>query len=109
MQKDSDGGLIAIPPRLNGLRKQQSFRKFTEQYHKWNYILDNNADEDPKDEDDGKDDGDNSDVDNEDNTTSSPTKSNNKCKGNAVMGILTPGDDDMLANLNMAKSYPYLS
>jgi len=41
MQKDSDGRLIAIPPRLNGLRiKQQSFRQFTEQY-KWNYILEN--------------------------------------------------------------------
>jgi hypothetical protein len=32
MQKDSDGRLIVIPPRLNGLRiKQQSFRQFTEQ------------------------------------------------------------------------------
>jgi hypothetical protein len=48
---------------LNGLRiKQQSFRQFTEQY-KWNYILDNNADEDQKDEDDGEDDEDDSDVD----------------------------------------------
>jgi hypothetical protein len=65
MQKDSDGRLIAIPPRLNGLRiKQQSFRQFTEQY-KWNYILDNNTDEDHKDEDDGEDDKDDSDVDNE--------------------------------------------
>jgi len=25
------------------------------------------------------------------------------------MGIITPSDDDMMANLNMAKSYPYLS
>ena len=33
MQKDSDGRLIVIPPRLNGLRiKQQSFRQFTKQY-----------------------------------------------------------------------------
>ena len=24
-------------------------------------------------------------------------------------GIITPGDDDMKANLNMVKSYPYLS
>jgi hypothetical protein len=63
MQKDSNGRLIVIPPRLNGLRiKQQSFRQFTEQY-KWNYILDNNADEDQKDEDDGEDDEDDSDVD----------------------------------------------
>jgi hypothetical protein len=55
MQKDSDGQLIVIPPRLNGLRiKQQSFRQFTLQYN-WNYILDNNADEDHKDEDDGED------------------------------------------------------
>ena len=35
-----------------------------EQY-KWNYILDNNADEDHKDEDDGENDEDESDVDNE--------------------------------------------
>jgi hypothetical protein len=76
MQKYSDGQLIVTPPRLNGLRiKQQSFRQFTEQY-KWNYILDNNADEDHKDEDDGEDDEDGSDVDSEDNTTSSPTTSN---------------------------------
>ena len=71
--------------------------------------LANNADEDHKDEDDGKDDEDKSDVDNEDNATSSPTTSNKKCKYNAVMGIITPGDDDKKANLNMAKSYPYLS
>jgi len=57
MQKGSDGRLIVIPPRLNGLRiKQQSFRQFAEQY-KWNYILDNNT-EDNKDEDDGEDDED---------------------------------------------------
>jgi len=94
---------------LNGLRiKQQLFRQFTEQY-KWNYILDNNADEDHKDEDDGKDKEDNSDVDNEDNPTSSPTTSNKKRKYNAVMGMITPGDDDMMGNSNMAKSYPYLS
>ena len=111
MQKYRDGRLIVTPPRLNGLRiKQQSFRQFTEQY-KWNYILDNNADEDHKDEDDGEDDEDGSDVDSEDNTTSSPTTSNKKRKYNTVMGIIiiTPGDDDMKANLNMAKSYPYLS
>jgi len=108
MQKDSDGRLIVIPQRLNGIRiKQQSFRQFTEQY-KWNCILDNDMDEDHKDEDDGKDDEDSSDVDNEDNATSSPTTSNKKCKYNAVMGIVMPGDDDMMANLNMAKSYPYL-
>ena len=72
MQKYSDGRMIVTPPRLNGLRiKQQSFRQFTEQY-KWNYILDNNVDEDHKDENDGEDDKDDSDVDNEDNATSSP-------------------------------------
>jgi hypothetical protein len=109
MQKDSDGRLIAIPPRLNGLRiKEQSFRQFTEQYE-WNYILYNKADEDHKDEDDGKDDEDDSDVVNKDNTASSPTTSNKKRKYNAVMGIITPGDDDMKANLDMVKSYPYLS
>ena len=79
MQKGSDGRLIIMPPRLNGLRiKQQSFRQFAEQY-KWNYILDNNT-EDHKDEDDGEDDEDNSDVDSEDNATSSPTTSNKKRK-----------------------------
>ena len=74
-------------------------------------IFDNNADEDHKDEDDGEDDEDGSDVDSKDNTTSSPATSNQKRKYNAVMvmGIITPGDDDMKANLNMAKSYPYLS
>jgi hypothetical protein len=106
MQNYSDGQFIVTPPRLNGLRiKQQSFRQFTEQY-KWKYILDINADEDHKDEDDGKDDENDSDVDSEDNATSSPTTSNKKFKYNAVMGIITPGDDDMKANSNMAKSYP---
>ncbi len=69
---------------------------------KWNYILEDDADEDHKDEDDGEDNEDDSDVDNEDNATSSPTTSNEKCKYNAVMGMITPGDDDMMANLNMA-------
>jgi hypothetical protein len=110
MQKDSDGRLIVIPPQLNGLRiKQQSFRQFTEQY-KWNYILlDNNVDEDHKDEDDGEDNEDDSDVDSEDNATSSPMTSNKKRKYNAVQVMITPGDDDMKANSNMVKSYPYLS
>ena len=109
VQKDSDGRLIVTPPRLNGLRiKRQSFRQFTEEY-KWNYILDNNADEDHVDEENGEDDEDDSDVENEDNASSSPTTSNKKRKYNVVMGIIMPGDDDMMANLNMAKSYPYLS
>ena len=108
MQKYSDGRLIVTPPRLNGLRiKQQSFRQFTEQY-KWNYILDNNADEDHKDEDDGEDDEDDSDVDCEENAINSHTTINKKRKYNAVQGIM-PGDDDMKAISNMAKSYPYLS
>ena len=76
---------------------------------KWNYILEDEVDEDLKDEDDGEDDEDDSDVDSEDNATSSPTRSNKKRKYNAVQGIITPGDDDMKANSNMAKSYPYLS
>ena len=42
------------------------------EHYKWNYILDNSADEDHKDEDDGEDDEDDSDVDNEVNATSSP-------------------------------------
>jgi hypothetical protein len=79
------------------------------EHYKWNYLLDNNADEDHKDEDDGEDDEDDSDVDNEDNATSSPSTSNKTRKYNAVMGIIMPVDDDMMANLNMAKSYPYLS
>jgi len=100
---------------LNGLRiKQQSFRQCVEQ-SKWNYLLEK-EDEDLKDEDDGEDDEDDSedneddsDVDSEDNATSSPTTSNKKRKYNAVQGIILPGDDDMKANSNMAKSYPYLS
>ena len=79
------------------------------EHYKWNYIFDNNADKDHKDEDDGEDDEDDIDVDNKVNATSSPTTSNKKHKYNAVMGIVTLGDDDMMANLNMAKSYPYLS
>ena len=78
------------------------------EHYKWNYILDNNADEDHKDEDDGEDDKDDSDIDNKVNATSSPTTSNKKCKYNAVMGMVTPSDDDLMANSNMAKSYPYL-
>jgi hypothetical protein len=54
-------------------------------HYKWNYILDNNADEDHKDEDDGEDNEDDSDVDSEDNATSSPTTSNKKRKYNAVI------------------------
>ena len=78
------------------------------EHYKWNYILDNNADEDHKDEDDGEDDKDDSDIDNKVNATSSPTTSNKKRKYNAVMGMVTPSDDDLMANSNMAKSYPYL-
>ena len=109
MQKDSDGRMIVIPPRLNGLRiKQQSFRQCTEQY-KWDYLLEDDADEDHKDEDNGVDDEDDKDVDNKDSSTSSPTTSNKKRKYNAVMGMITPGDGNITANLDMAKSYPYLS
>jgi len=108
MQKDSDGLMIVTPPRFNGLRiKQQSFRQCVEQ-SKWNYLLEK-GEEDHTDEDDGEDDEDDSDVDSEENATSSPTTSNKKRKYNAVQGIITPGDDDMKANSNMAKSYPYLS
>jgi len=97
MQKDSDGLMIVTPPRLNGLWiKQQSFRQCVEQ-SKWNYLLEK-EEEDHKDEDDGEDDEDDIDVDSEDNATSSPTTSNKKRKYNAVMGIITPGDDDMKAN-----------
>ena len=79
------------------------------EHYKWNYILDNNTDEDHKDEDDDEDNEDDSDVDNEvNNATSSPTTSNKKRKYNAVMGMVTPSDDDLMANSNMAKSYPYL-
>ena len=110
MQKDSDGRMIVTPPRLNGLRiKQQSFRQCVEQ-SKWNYLLEK-EDEDGEDgeDDSSEDDEDGSDVDSEENATSSPTTSNKKRKYNAVQGIITPGDDDMKANSNMAKSYPYLS
>jgi len=95
---------------LNGLRiKQQSFRQFAEQY-KWNYILDNNT-EDQKDEDDGEDDEDGIDVDKEDNAIiSSPTTSNKKRKHNAIdVSVMVTPDDDNMVKPDMAKSYPYLS
>ncbi len=38
-----------------------------------------------------------------------PTTSNKKRKYNAVKGMITPGDDDMMGNSNTAKPYPYLS
>jgi hypothetical protein len=45
MQKDSDGRMIVTPPRLNGLRLQQSsFRRLIEPIL-WNYILDNDSEE----------------------------------------------------------------
>jgi hypothetical protein len=76
---------------------------------KWDYILEDDIDKDHKDEDDGKDDEDDSDVDSKDNVTSSSTTSNKKRKYNGVMGMIMPGDDDMMENSNMAKSYPHLS
>jgi hypothetical protein len=75
---------------------------------KWNYLLEKEDEEGEDDEDDSKDDEDGSDVDSKENATSSPTISNKKRKYNAVQGIITPGYDDMKANSNMAKSYPYL-
>ena len=102
--------MIVTPPRLNGLRiKQQSFRQCVEQ-SKWNYLLEKEDEDGEDDEDDSEDDEDGSDVDSEENATSSPTTSNTKKrKYNAVQGIITPCDDDMKPNSNMAKSYPYLS
>jgi len=101
--------MIVTPPRLNGLRiKQQSFRQCVEQ-SKWNYLLEKEDKDGEDDEDDSEDDEDDSDVDCEEKSTSSPTTSNKKTKYNAVQGIITPCDDDMKANSNMAKSYPYLS
>jgi Mg-chelatase subunit ChlI len=110
MQKGSDDLMIVTPPRLNGLRiKQQSFRQCVEQ-SKWNYLLEKEDEDGEDDEDDSEDDEDDSDVDSEENATSSPTTSNKKRKYNAVQGIITPGEDEnMKANSNTAKSYPYLS
>jgi hypothetical protein len=79
------------------------------EHFKWNYILEDDADEDLKDEDDGKGGEDDNDVDNGDNATSSPATSNKKHRYNAVMGMIMPDDDDLMANSNMAKSFPYLS
>jgi hypothetical protein len=59
-------------------------------------MLDNNTDEDHKDED--------SDVDNQDNSTSSPTTSNKKRKYNAVMGMITPGDNNTPTHLLVAST-----
>ena len=44
------------------------------EHFKWNYILEDDADEDLKDEDDGKGGEDDNDVDNGDNATSSLTR-----------------------------------
>jgi hypothetical protein len=89
--------MIITSTQLNGLQlKQQSFRQCMEQY-KWNYVLEEDEDDnkDAEDEDneeeDDKDINDDSNVDDEHNT-SSPTKSNTKRKYNA---ITTPGDDNM--------------
>ena len=76
---------------------------------KWNYLLEKEDKDGEDDEDDSEKDEDNSDVDSEEKSTSSPTTSNKKTKYNAVQGIITPCDDYMKANSNMAKSYPYLS
>ena len=101
--------MIITPPRLNGLRiKRQSFRYLTEHF-KWNYILEDDADEDLKDEDDGEDDKDDSDVDNGDSTTSSPATSNKKRKYNAVMVVCPATDKSCCGNVSMDKRYPYLS
>jgi hypothetical protein len=110
MQKyRSHGRMIITPPRLNGLRiKRQSFRYLTEHF-KWNYILEDDADEDLKDEDDGEDDKDDSDVDNGDSTTSSPATSNKKRKYNAVMVVCPATDKSCCGNVSMDKRYPYLS
>jgi hypothetical protein len=75
----------------------------------WNYLLEDDADEDLKDEDNGEDYEDNSDVDNGDNVTSSPATRNKTRKYNAVTGMIAPGDDGLMSNSNKAKSYPYLS
>ena len=111
MQTDSDGQMVITPLQLNGLCiKQQSFRQSVEQY-KWNYKLEDNTVEDHKDEDDSKDDDkinkDSSDVDNKDNAIS-PTMSDKKHKYNVVMGMVTSGDDNLMAKFDMAKSYPHL-
>jgi hypothetical protein len=101
MQRYNDGRMIITPPQLNGLwLRQQSFRQCIEQY-KWNYVLeeeeDNNKDDEDKDnkDEDNKEVNAESDVDGKHNT-SSPTTSNKICKCNAI----TPPSD--------AKTYPHL-
>jgi hypothetical protein len=67
--------MIVTPPQLNGLRmKQQSFRQCME-WFKWNYILeeekDNNKENDNEDQEDEDDKDDNdSNVDDKGNTSS---------------------------------------
>ncbi len=45
MQKESDGQMIVTPPRLSGLRLQQSFFRRLIKPTLWNYILDNDLEE----------------------------------------------------------------
>ncbi len=46
MQKDSDGRMMVIPPRLNGLLlRQQSLRKVMDPFL-WNYVLEKGLEED---------------------------------------------------------------
>ncbi len=110
MQKDNDGRLIVTPPQLNGLwLKQQSFRHFMEQF-KWNYVLEEEENNDKDEEDKDSKDEDSNDVDNNSNVdgkdnASSPTTSNKKRKYNAI----TPPGDDNMAEYGMEKSYPHLS
>jgi hypothetical protein len=63
MQRYNDGQMTITPPQLNGLwLKQQSFRQCMEQY-KWNYVLEEEEDNDKDDEDKDNKNEDNREVD----------------------------------------------
>ena len=99
MQKDSDGRMITTPPRLSGLRLQQSsFRRLIEPTL-WNYILDNDSEE-------GKE-VDESSSDEEDDSVVSPTPPEPPC---LVAASITPVKNaTQVDNNHTSNKYPHLS
>ena len=99
MQKDSDGRMITTPPRLSGLRLQQSsFRRLIEPTL-WNYILDNDSEE-------GKE-VDESSSDEEDDSVVSPTPPE---PSYLVAASITPVKNATpVDNNHTSNKYPHLS
>jgi hypothetical protein len=100
MQKDRDGQMIVIPPRLNGLWiKQQSFRQLMEPLV-WNYILEKDLEEEED-----------SSIDKDDSVPSLERKSPSSPPPLiAVSAVaITPVRASSLNNNDMSKIYPNLS